>query len=106
VPSNGSSKSKRDRQRAALGAFVRDARIAARLSQDEVAAGLSWSRSRVSALENGRAGLPVEDVPALCRLLGTTASAFSRRLDLALSQSQRSTLSRRAMNSSKRTPSA
>lgn len=62
--------------RGRLGDALRTARVAAQLSQEQVADRAALDRTYISELERGRKAATVEAVAAIALAIGTTASAL------------------------------
>ncbi len=77
-------------RRRELGARLRDLRLAASLSIDEVASEMEVSSAKVSRLETGARGVSINDVRVLCGLYRVPRDEQDRLLNLARESRRRS----------------
>lgn len=75
---------KRNPVATAIGRRVKDCRIEAELSQEELADAALLDRTRISAIERGVANPTVETLAVICNVLGLTLSDLFEPLKLSL----------------------
>lgn len=69
------------RWRLALGAYIRDLRLAKNMTQDEVTKAVGWNNKQVlSGIETGKTSVPTERLTDLANALGVELCEFAKRL--------------------------
>lgn len=80
-PSKPTRPSRAEREADTLRRLLREARLAARLRQQDLAEKLRVPQSFVSKYESGERRLDVLELRHVCAALGLSFSAFTRQLD-------------------------
>lgn len=78
------SRDKRNQVATAVAKRIKECRIAAGLSQEELADVALLDRTRISAIERGVANPTVETLACICYVLGMTLSSLFEPLQIAL----------------------